>query len=427
LGAGIFLQGNGTLMIDTSNAALYTFSDDIADGEGSGGPAPNSWGLTVVGDGTGGVTLAGHNTYTGPTSVNAAALEVDGDIAVSTITVEAQGTLQGVGNAAGGIINNGTVSPHYPQLSTSDYSQGTDGTLFIAADQVGSAQISVSGVAGIDGLLYLELSATPVIGATYTVLTAGTLNGSFARSATFDEQTGHTNSVFGEITYATNTSGTHSALYTVLAIDEIFRDSFEGPNSTYTGACMTKQQFAGIPATVLDNFPICVPPFTVNDASSGTTVVACQTSMCTSTVAGCPTTLHTSPGTLTGTLATSYQIATPLTTDDFSGPLHITGLAGTVDCTATLSGTSAQLNTVYWAGRDYLGDAFIYQLHDATTQNLTTNLSTSGCGFYGYATSFVQPYVIQQMQVQINNIIDGYLPSPDYYAPGVRDTICPAP
>jgi hypothetical protein len=217
-------------------------------------------------------------------------------------------------------------------------------------------------------------------------------------------------------------------LFTVLGNDLIFRNGFEGNSAAFTGACMTKQQFADIPATVLGGLPICVPPFTVNDPSSGTTVVGCQTSMCTSAVAGCPTTLRTAPGTLTGSLDIGYPVATPLSADDFSGPLHVTGFAGTVDCTGTLSNTSAELDTTYFASQDYLGDAFVYTLDGVQIQGLTTSLSTSGCGFYGYAAAFVQPYVIQQIQTQVQNEIDSHLASGgNAQAPGVGDTICPAP
>ncbi|HTI96712.1 MAG TPA: hypothetical protein VL425_09415, partial [Rudaea sp.] len=85
------------------------------------------------------------------------------------------------------------------------------------------------------------------------------------------------------------------------------------------------------------------------------------------------------------------------------------------------------LDTTYWASHDYLGDAFVYQFVDAQVQGLTTNLSTQGCGpLYDAATSFVQPYVIQQMQTQINNMINSYIPT-GASDPGVGDTICPAP
>lgn len=138
--------------------------------------------------------------------------------------------------------------------------------------------------------------------------------------------------------------------------------------------------------------------------------------------------LRTSPGTLTGTLDAGYLVATPASVDTFSGPLHITGLAGTVDCTGTLSNASAELDTTYRAALDYLDDAFVYELLDPQTQGLTANLITSGCGVYGYASSFVQPYLIDQIRVLINNQIhNNFSPEDALLAPGVGDTICPAP
>jgi hypothetical protein len=428
-GTGIFLQGNGTLTFDETNSAIYTISDAIADQDGSAGPAGN-WGLQVAGDGTGTVILSGGNTYYGATEVQAGGvLEVDGQT-ISTATVDASGALLGIGTVAN-VLNHGILAPGNAntslidgtpplnhELSVGNFSQAADGELYIGADNTGdSTLLVVSGSAGLDGLLHLHFPPAPLVGTTYTVLTAGSINGQFAAYST------NPKSVFGELTHTA-----HAVLFTVLGNDLIFRDGFDGGAVTNTGACITKQQFADIPGTVLQNYPVCVPPFGVTDPNTGTTVLACQTSMCTPTVAGCTTTLRTTPGTLTGTLAASYLVATPMSADTMSGPLHISGLAGTVDCTGTLSGISAELDTTYLASLDYLGDAFVYELPSVQIQGLTGTLTASGCGLYGTVIPFAQPYVIQQMQVQINNIISSYLPSGGIeQAPGVGDTICPAP
>jgi hypothetical protein len=93
-----------------------------------------------------------------------------------------------------------------------------------------------------------------------------------------------------------------------------------------------------------------------------------------------------------------------------------------------LNNTSAGLYATYKAVPDYLGDAFVYEFDGVQVQGLTTSLSTSGCGLYGSVASLVQPYVIAQLQTQVNTIINQYLPSSaSYLAPGVGDTICPAP
>lgn len=423
---GLFLQGNGTLSFALGNNTVYTISDVIADVQGSGGGnGTGIWGLNVA---SGTLLLSAGNMYTGTTNVTGGTLELDGSSA-SIISIGTAGTLIGAGQAPG-VINSGLVSPGNAdtqvcqpqsdyQLTVANFSQSSDGTLGILADPCGgNTQLIVSGTAGLGGTLRLQFTGLgPVVGQTFTVMTAGTISGAFDNVVTDPP------SVFGEQTHTA-----HAVLFTVLGNDLIFRDGFEDGNLAETGTCMTKQQFADIPKALLNNYPVCVPPFTFSDSTTGTTVVACQTSMCTSTIAGCTTTLRAASGSLTGTLDTGYQVATPLTTDNFSGPLHITGLAGTVDCTGTLSNTSAQLDTTYKATLDYFGDAFVYEFDGAQTQGLTANLSTSGCGLYGYVASLVQPYAISQMQTQINSIINQYLPSSaSYLAPGVSDTICPAP
>jgi hypothetical protein len=433
-GTGMFLQGSGTLPLDVANGAIYTFSDAIADEAGSGGNAGHAWGITVSGDGQ--AILGGDNTYAGATDIlPGSRLQVDGQVS-GPVAVEYDGNfghLTGAGTV-GFLLNNGSVAPGNDtmvlsppqdnQLVASNFSQRASGVLRIFADaNAHNSQMIVNFNADLDGLVYINFSAPPPVGTVYMILTAGTINGRFARVATFSSDTGLSNAVSGGLLYTP-----HSVLFSVTANDNIFNDGFEGDHAAFAGACMSKQQFADIPTTLFNNYPVCVPPFTVSDPNTGTTVVACQTSMCTSTVAGCATTLRAGSGSLTGTLDTRYQVATPLSADNFSGPLHITGLAGTVDCTGTLNNTSAGLYATYKAVPDYLGDAFVYEFDGVQVQGLTTSLSTSGCGLYGSVASLVQPYVIAQLQTQVNTIINQYLPSSaSYLAPGVGDTICPAP
>lgn len=108
-GSGMFLQGNGTVRFEPEAGKLQLISDAITDQTGSGGTGANagSYGLAKFGDGL--LILSGANTYTGPTTVDAGILEVDGSI-VSTTTVNSGGTLGGVGTtgdvsvAAGGAL-----------------------------------------------------------------------------------------------------------------------------------------------------------------------------------------------------------------------------------------------------------------------------------------------------------------------------------
>lgn len=83
-------------------------------------------GLAITSPGTGRLTLAGANTYTGPTSVLGGVLSVDGSTAsASTVTVSPGGTLAGTGTVGGSTTVAGIVSP--ARLNNL-------GTLSVAAD-----------------------------------------------------------------------------------------------------------------------------------------------------------------------------------------------------------------------------------------------------------------------------------------------------
>ena len=96
-GAGSVTLGSATLTTGNDNTST-TFSGVIS------GPG----GLTKVGIGA--LVLSGNNTYTGPTTVNAGTLTVNGSIANSAITVNA-GTLAGTGTLGKTTINGGTLAP----------------------------------------------------------------------------------------------------------------------------------------------------------------------------------------------------------------------------------------------------------------------------------------------------------------------------
>lgn len=69
-------------------------------------------GLSITSPDTGRLTLAGANTYTGPTSVLGGVLSVDGSTAsASTVTVSPGGTLAGTGTVGGSTTVAGIVSP----------------------------------------------------------------------------------------------------------------------------------------------------------------------------------------------------------------------------------------------------------------------------------------------------------------------------
>jgi uncharacterized protein with beta-barrel porin domain len=93
-GAGTYFLGSKTLTVGSNNLST-TVSGLISDGGTSGGT-----GGSLVKTGSGTLTLAGTNSYTGPTTINGGALQLDGTI-TSAVTVNSGGTFSG----------NGTVDP----------------------------------------------------------------------------------------------------------------------------------------------------------------------------------------------------------------------------------------------------------------------------------------------------------------------------
>jgi hypothetical protein len=223
-GNGVFLQGNGVLNFELDNAATYALIDGISDVQGAGGGAGSgSWGLTL---GSGTLALTSTTFLTGNTTISGGTLELDENMP-STFTVEPNGTLSGIGTAAN-VLNNGTVLPgngsssvcgmpsNY-QLSAAAFSQSSSGILHIVADPCdGNRQLVINGPAGLGGTLYMDFTGGPTVGETFTVMTATTINGSFA-----DYQT-NMKSVFGQIIYMPQ-----SIQFKVIANDVIFINGFD--------------------------------------------------------------------------------------------------------------------------------------------------------------------------------------------------------
>ena len=175
-GAGNYFLGSNQLAVGSNNLSP-TVSGVISDcgptglecsasGDATGG------GLTKVGSGT--LTLAGANTYTGPTLVNGGVINLTGSL-VSAVTVNSGGTLTGIGTIGGlDVGSGGTVAPG-----------NSIGTLRVAGDvtfEQGSIYQVNANAAGQSGKLTSTGSAT-ISGGTVQVL---------AQSGTYLRQTRYT-------------------------------------------------------------------------------------------------------------------------------------------------------------------------------------------------------------------------------------------
>ena len=108
--APISADAGSTLTVSTSpvQLALYTLTANVAGAATIASPIQGTGGLTKTG--TGVLTLSGTNTYTGPTTVSAGTLLVNGSQPSSSVTVASGATLGGTGTT-GPVTISGIVSP----------------------------------------------------------------------------------------------------------------------------------------------------------------------------------------------------------------------------------------------------------------------------------------------------------------------------
>jgi len=202
-GAGaITLDSSGSGLVHFTNTGSPTFNGDHARtlnliGSNTGTntlaallPLAGST-LSVLKDGVGTWVLTGANTYTGPTTLNAGTLLVNGSIAAGSTFNFVGGTLGGSGMIGGSVtvpedgnLTLGSVEPGTLTIGGDlDISaiSGEAGKLFFKLDEVGSSdKIVVGGTLTIDSLGFDDFDFTALVGfgaGTYTLIESGDISG----------------------------------------------------------------------------------------------------------------------------------------------------------------------------------------------------------------------------------------------------------
>ena len=176
------IEGGGTYLLGANQ--LTTGTNDLS--TTVSGQIFGLLGGSLVKTGSGSLTLSGLNAYTGPTTVNDGSLIVNGSIATSSLTTVNDGaTLGGNGVVGTTLINAGGALAPGPS--------GSGGTLTVAGNlafQSGAmyvvavtpsaaAATNVSGSPPLAGTVQANFGAGTFLRDSYTILTAGTRNGTF--------------------------------------------------------------------------------------------------------------------------------------------------------------------------------------------------------------------------------------------------------
>ena len=181
------LAGSGTVTnsgvaspaaLTTGDATNTLFSGVIQDGAGQ---------TALTKQGAGLFTLSGINTYTGATTINGGTLEVLGSIANSSLTTVNSGVLFGTGTvgntniASGGTFQPGSATPGSSMTVTGNLGFASGSFYAVSLNPATSSFANVSGTATLGGAtVKASYAAGSYISKQYTILTAGSVNGTFA-------------------------------------------------------------------------------------------------------------------------------------------------------------------------------------------------------------------------------------------------------
>lgn len=165
----------GTLTVGNSNDTIYAGTIT----NGSGGAS------SLIKQGSGKLTLAGSNTYTGTTSVNEGTLVIDGSLASSEVTVASGATLKGAGTLPA-VTLHGIIAPgnSIGTLSGTDFTFASGSTLENEINASGQTDlVEASSSITIEPGSTLKIipeAGTYTPGQTYTIVKAPSINGAFS-------------------------------------------------------------------------------------------------------------------------------------------------------------------------------------------------------------------------------------------------------
>ncbi len=154
---------SGDPVFDVASGTTTTVSSAIADGASAGD-------IVVTGGGT--LALTAANTYTGPTTVNAA----------STLALLGGGSIA----HSAAVANNGVLDLTGATSTVTlvgTYTQGSTGTLKLAASAGGVQLLSVGGAASLDGTLALVATSGTYTRGLYQLISASSVTGRFGTFA----------------------------------------------------------------------------------------------------------------------------------------------------------------------------------------------------------------------------------------------------
>ena len=181
------LSGNGAVYLGAKTLVLgglgmnETIGGVIRNGGEFGGA-----GGGLVKTGAGNLVLAGLNTYTGTTTVDAGTLSVNGSIASSSMTtVNPGGTLGGNGTVGNTLINGGTLAPGNSiggLTVAGNLVMTAASTYMVEVSPAGSDFTHVTGTATLGGAtVQAQFAAGSYVEKRYTILTAdGGVSGTFS-------------------------------------------------------------------------------------------------------------------------------------------------------------------------------------------------------------------------------------------------------